>query len=122
VDLADLKACEEHLYDKLMSSPLEMVKIMEDTVRSFVKECNAEFRSPKDCEWQINLRSDEISTKLRNINSNMVYKLFVINGIIISATKPYIKATKLKLKCRNCMATKVIDLAPGQMPYIPAFC
>jgi len=52
----------------------------------------------------------------------MVSKLFVISGIIISTTKPYIKASKLRLKCRSCMATRVIELAPGQFPYVPTFC
>jgi DNA replicative helicase MCM subunit Mcm2 (Cdc46/Mcm family) len=52
----------------------------------------------------------------------MVSKIFVISGIIISTTKPYIKASKLKIKCRNCMAIKVIELAPGQYPYVPSTC
>lgn len=52
----------------------------------------------------------------------MVFKLFVISGIIISATKPYIKASKLKLKCRNCTNAKEVELGPGQNPFIPQFC
>jgi DNA replication licensing factor MCM5 len=52
----------------------------------------------------------------------MVSKLFVVSGIIISTTKPYIKASKLKLRCRNCLATKVVELAPGQFPYVPSIC
>lgn len=52
----------------------------------------------------------------------MVSKLFVISGIIISSTKPYIKASKLKLRCRNCLATKTIEIAPGQNPYVPTVC
>jgi DNA replication licensing factor MCM5 len=52
----------------------------------------------------------------------MVSRLFVISGIIISCTKPYIKATKLKLQCKSCLNTKIIELAPGQNPYVPSFC
>ena len=59
---------------------------------------------------------------MREINSSLVSKIFVVSGIIISTTKPYIKASKLKLRCRNCMATKIIDLAPGQFPYVPTIC
>ena len=62
------------------------------------------------------------AVKIRDIQSNMVSKLFVISGIVISATKPYIKASKLKLKCRNCQAQKIIDLSPGQYPYVPNYC
>jgi DNA replicative helicase MCM subunit Mcm2 (Cdc46/Mcm family) len=49
-------------------------------------------------------------------------KLFVIQGIIISTTKPYIKASKLKIKCKSCENVKIINLGPGQNPYIPSFC
>jgi DNA replicative helicase MCM subunit Mcm2 (Cdc46/Mcm family) len=48
--------------------------------------------------------------------------MVVVSGIIISSTKPYIKASKLKIKCRNCAATKVIELAPGQFPFVPTYC
>lgn len=48
--------------------------------------------------------------------------MFVINGIIISTTKPYIKASRLKIQCRHCGNTKNIDLQPGQWPYVPSFC
>jgi len=70
----------------------------------------------------VTVNSDENPKKIRDVNSALVSKLFVVSGIIISTTKPYIKASKLKLKCRNCMATKIIELAPGQSPYVPAFC
>jgi DNA replicative helicase MCM subunit Mcm2 (Cdc46/Mcm family) len=46
--------------------------------------------------------SDDSPKKLRDIVSGDVQKLFVIQGIIISSTKPFIKASKLKLKCRDC--------------------
>ena len=46
----------------------------------------------------------------------------VISGIIISTTKPYIKASKLKIQCRICGNTKSIDLQPGQWPFVPSFC
>lgn len=56
------------------------------------------------------------------MSSSLVAKLFTVSGIIISATKPYLKASKLKLKCKNCLASKVIELAPGQNPYVPFYC
>jgi DNA replicative helicase MCM subunit Mcm2 (Cdc46/Mcm family) len=49
-------------------------------------------------------------------------KLFVIQGIIISTTKPYIKASVLKIKCKSCDTVKTMSLGPGQNPYIPSFC
>jgi len=52
----------------------------------------------------------------------MVSKMFVISGIIISSTKPFIKASKLKLQCKGCQSIKIIELAPGQNPYVPTYC
>lgn len=49
-------------------------------------------------------------------------KMFVVSGIIISCTKPYIKASILKIQCRNCESIKEIKLAPGQFPYVPSYC
>lgn len=66
--------------------------------------------------------SNEHPVKIRDIKSNMVSKMFVIKGIIISTTKPYIKASRLKIQCRNCANTKTIDLQPGQWPYVPSIC
>lgn len=66
--------------------------------------------------------SDDSPKKLRDITSVDVQKIFVIQGIIISTTKPYIKASKLKVKCRDCENIKFIDVNPGQNPYVPSFC
>jgi DNA replicative helicase MCM subunit Mcm2 (Cdc46/Mcm family) len=52
----------------------------------------------------------------------MVSKIFTVSGIIISTTKSYIKATKLRIQCRNCSLTKIIEIPPGQNPYVPSFC
>ena len=58
IELADLKAFEEHLFDKIMSSPLEMLKVMEEGVRAYVKEKKDEFPNTMDCDWQVSLCSD----------------------------------------------------------------
>ncbi len=48
------------------------------------------------------LLSDDSAKKLRDVTSSDVQKLFVVQGIIISTTKPFIKASKLKIKCKDC--------------------
>lgn len=68
------------------------------------------------------LKSDDHPIKIREIKSGLVSKLFVVSGIIISTTKPYIKASRLKIQCRVCGNTKSIDLQPGQWPFVPSFC
>lgn len=76
----------------------------------------------KNDDWQVVLLSDDHPIKIRDIHSNLVSRLFVISGIVISTTKPYIKASKLKIQCRTCANTKNIDLQPGQWPYVPSYC
>ncbi len=66
--------------------------------------------------------SDDSPKKLRDVTSVDVQKLFVIQGIIISTTKPFIKASKLKLKCKDCQTIRFVDVPPGQNPFVPAFC
>lgn len=68
------------------------------------------------------LTSDELPTRLRQLHSGLVHKLIVVSGIVISATKPYIKASKLRLRCRGCLALKEVELMPGQAPYVPNYC
>jgi DNA replicative helicase MCM subunit Mcm2 (Cdc46/Mcm family) len=59
---------------------------------------------------------------IRDIKSDMVSRMFVLKGIIISATKPYLKASKLKIQCKKCLTIKTIVLQPGQYPYVPKYC
>ena len=50
---------------------------------------------------------------LREINSANVNQLIVLSGIIVSATKPSIKANKLAVQCRNCGHIKMLTLNSG---------
>jgi DNA replicative helicase MCM subunit Mcm2 (Cdc46/Mcm family) len=49
IDLADLKAFEEQLYEKIINNPLEMIRLMEEGIRAYVKEKKEEFPNVKDC-------------------------------------------------------------------------
>lgn len=89
---------------------------------NYMKERKEEFSGGVDEDWQVVLRSDDNPIRIREIKSLMVSKIFVISGIIISATKPFIKASNLKIICRTCELQKTIPLEPGQMPYVPSFC
>lgn len=122
VEINDLNAFDEHLYEKLAYNPLEVLKLMEASLRNYLKERKDEYPACPDEDWQVILRSDDNPIKIRDIKSSMVSRLFVISGIIISSTKPYIKASKLKIQCKNCLNTKTIELSPGQYPYVPSFC
>lgn len=81
---------------------------METALRNYLQERKAEYSYKMDEEWQIILRSDDNPIKIREIKSNMISRMFVVSGIIISTTKPYIKASKLRIQCKNCQNTKTI--------------
>ena len=122
VDVSDLRSFDEQLFDRLTATPLDILGIMEKSVQNYVQERLDEYPLEKIEEWQVVLRSDDHPIRIRDIKSGMVSKMFVISGIIISTTKPYIKASCLKLQCRSCLSHKTINLQPGQWPYIPTYC
>ena len=60
---------------------------------------------------------------LRDLNSTMVNQLVVISGIIVSAKKPVIKASKLAVQCRNCGNIKIITVTSTESGnIIPRVC
>jgi len=63
--------------------------------------------------WQLMVTSDQHPKRLREIGNSLVGKIFVVNGIIVSCTKPYHKMSVLKIQCKTCKAIKRIPLSPG---------
>lgn len=99
-----------------------MLVIMEQGVKNYLREYTDEYSLQSSEEWQVVLRSNDHPVRIRDIKSSMVSKMFVVSGIIISATKPYLKASRLRLQCKSCSAVKSIDLQPGQWPFVPRYC
>ena len=52
--------------------------------------------------WQLQIVSEENALKLREVHSGMANKLFVTSGIVVKATRPFIKGIELKVKCSRC--------------------
>ena len=74
-------------------------------------------------EFQLQLISTERPKAIRAVDSNSVSKLIVIRGIVISITKPQIKATKLVLRCSNCNEPYEVKLGRGlKGGYTPRSC
>ena len=122
VELADIKAFEESLYDRFLSSPVQMVSVMEEGVRNYVREKKHEVGEEGDHQWHVTVVSGEEPIGLREISSRTVSRLVVVRGIVISTSKPYIKARRLKIQCKHCTHTQFIDLVPGEEPFIPRMC
>ena len=105
-----------------MTQPLDMMGVMEHAIKSYLKEKNEEYPLQSEEEWQVAIRSDDNPVRIRDVKSNMMSRMFVISGIIISATKPYLKASKLRIQCKKCLTVKTLVLQPGQWPYVPRYC
>lgn len=105
-----------------MAFPLDMMLVMEHAVKSYLREKIQEYPLKSEEVWQVVLRSGDNPVRIRDIQSSMVSRMFTISGIIISATKPFIKASKLRLQCKKCLLVKDMDLQPGQWPTVPKYC
>lgn len=88
---------------------------MDISIKNYVKEKSQELSTKHnlDADWHVMITSDEIPRVLRDINSSYVNKIITVNGIIISASKPFIKASTLKIQCKSCQTVKYIRLQPG---------
>ena len=120
VRLADMKAFDEQIYEKFISNPLEGITAIEDATTQYAME-NERNHGSND-RWQVMITTDQNPKKLREIGSSLVSKLFSVQGIIVTTTKPFLKASVLKIQCKSCGHTKDLFLAPGQSPYIPRKC
>lgn len=126
INLSDLKSFDQQLYQKFMATPLESLSTMEDALSDYVLEKDynvipdGETRTTK--RWQVIINSDQNPRKLRELGNSLVGKMFVLNGIIVSCTKPFVKATMMRIQCKTCKHIKEIQLSPGQTPTIPRRC
>ena len=63
--------------------------------------------------FEVQIRSLENPRMLRGLDSDMVGQMVVVPGIITSASKSQIKASKMTIRCRNCGNTKIIVIKNG---------
>lgn len=63
--------------------------------------------------FEVQIRSLENPRMLRNLGSNLVGQLVVVPGIITSASKSEIKASKMTIRCKNCGDTQIIIVKNG---------
>ena len=63
--------------------------------------------------FEVQVRSLEDPRMLRKLDSELVGQMVVVPGIITSASKSQIKASKLSIRCRNCGDSKNIFVKSG---------
>jgi DNA replicative helicase MCM subunit Mcm2 (Cdc46/Mcm family) len=48
--------------------------------------------------------------------------MLAVQGIVVTCTKPYVKASVLRVQCKTCKNIKTLVLNPGDTPGIPRKC
>lgn len=95
-------------------SPAEYVPVFEEACQEVVAALTVPRPRESDmAQVQIQLKNFEIYTDIRKLGSSEVAQLICVRGIIVSAGKPRIKATRLSIMCRNCQNVKQIDCGAG---------
>jgi len=64
-------------------------------------------------KFQVLFESNEHPKMLRDLTSNQIGRLVVVPGIITSAAKTQLYATKILVRCRNCQHEKEIPVKIG---------
>lgn len=112
VDLEDLMHFDTGLHAAVKTFPNHYVSTFEEAcMEVFRSTLGDDEEMPYD--FQIQFMSLENPRMLRDLHSNQLNKLVVVPGIITSASKSMIKATRMGISCRNCGHKKQIDVNAG---------
>mmetsp|Transcript_12957 Transcript_12957/g.30281 ORF Transcript_12957/g.30281 Transcript_12957/m.30281 type:complete len:749 (-) Transcript_12957:34-2280(-) len=139
VNLHDLEATQgdgEMLAHCLKQRPTETIPLCEQALQDLYHEivrADGNDALPEECPGiqlqlgcDIDLEGTRATMKpllIRQLTSERVEKLVVIQGIVISARSARHKARKICLKCSNCENVKEVKVGPGWCAgHIPSSC
>jgi DNA replication licensing factor MCM5 len=97
---------------------------MEKAIKEVCFELSVNYKSVEDVpDFQFLLKNYANPRSLRDLTSANIGQLVVIHGIIVSASKPQIKASQLVVQCRACGNIKSVHLASNKSGNaIPRIC
>lgn len=118
VDLNDVRAFNEKLLHLLIQRPAEYLSVFEAAAKEVAvaitsSDIKSEEELKKFADVQILLKNFPRITQIRALASDHVSTLVTVRGIVVAASRPRIKATRLSIMCRNCKVTKVIPCGAG---------
>ncbi|CAI2387290.1 unnamed protein product [Moneuplotes crassus] len=122
VDFGDVQNFDNKLSTMIRNYPMEYLKIFEEACQEVYASLHSEdpYGPPL---FEVQVRSLEDPKMLRKLGSEMVDKMVVVPGIITSASRSQIKASKLSIRCRNCGDSKQILIKSGLAgAFIPTNC
>eukprot|EP01041_Mallomonas_annulata_P004288 gene4288-8525_t len=111
VDLAHLEQYDEVLYKKMLAEPSDTLPFFEsaakDALKGLLTAQTAEQASLATIpDFQIIIKSAQLSLSIRKLTSEHVNKLIKVPGIIISCSKTRSKATLIVARCTKCGCVK----------------
>lgn len=112
VDLAHVDQYDQVLFNAIQTQPESILKFFEtgakDALKLFLTEQSANLVNNNTIpDFQIILKSSQLTQSLRNLTAEHVNKLIKVPGIVISCSKIRAKATSIVVKCNICRHTKV---------------
>jgi len=127
IDFEDLDAENKNLSDVLIHKPGVVIPLFETAIKEVVGELDPNKLENSSIDeipdYQFILNTNANPKNIREINSSTIHELVVISGIVISASKSYIKMKKVALQCRNCGNMKYIQVKSGFTTFkIPRQC
>ena len=88
---------------------------MEKAVKEVCFELNVTYKKIEEVpDFQFLLKNYSNPRSLRDLSSANISQLVVIHGIIVSASKPQIKASQLVVQCRACGNVKTVYLGSSR--------
>lgn len=115
VNMDQLQTFNSPLHDDLREKPAELMPLFERAAKKVYEGMIAGVRPDPETvpEVQVILTSSCNPTGMRELSAKDYSKLTTIQGIVISASKPKVKATMIKLQCKTCKKLVNIQVKPG---------
>eukprot|EP00457_Paulinella_chromatophora_P002482 gb/GEZN01002487.1/.p1 GENE.gb/GEZN01002487.1/~~gb/GEZN01002487.1/.p1 ORF type:complete len:750 (+),score=71.07 gb/GEZN01002487.1/:43-2292(+) len=114
VDMNDLRSWDKALCNEFEADPADLLPLLEMAAKEVVRRLTVPQPRLEDMpEFQVLLTNYDKFTNLRELSAREVSKLVAVRGIVVSAGKGRVKATKLVIICRNCRQTKVLNCGSG---------
>ena len=110
VDIEHVGAYDDLLLEMILRSPNDSLQQFENAARDALLQAIQLDHDNSDSvsQIQIILKSNQVSTPLREITASSVNSLIKVPGIINKASKARSKAKQLHIMCKSCMAATTL--------------
>lgn len=113
LDLDDITAFDDDLMQGLSNYPDEYISRFEEVTSQIYSELHEESYKDHIASFQIELTSSQKPRSLRDLTSDLVGKLVVVPGIVVSCSKPAIKAYRVAIQCKGCQQEQFVPVESG---------